>query len=125
MRKWLLLLATIIPATAHAATWAYIGTSKTGTDYSYDKDTISRKGTLVTAWIFSDFTRDKTEKARTGKDQFVVDCEDRTMDVLYSIRYAADGTVISRYDLSSTGKPTPVAPDTIGDAVLVALCAAI
>ena len=117
--------ALVLAATpAFAANWVYITSVKSGTFHYYDADTIRRSGNYVTVWEKRDHSFDKTVKARETKTQIRFNCAERTLTVLDFTKYYPDGktetTTVPRYQ----HEVQSVIPDTIGETILKAVCAA-
>jgi hypothetical protein len=109
---------------AFAANWVYLTTNVSDTDLYYDADTIVRSGNQVTVWEKWDHSRDKTVKERERKRRYRYDCAQRTMTLLHSIIYYPDGKSTSFTWETYEQTADPIAPDTVGEAVLEAVCAA-
>lgn len=127
VRQFSLALACLVPffgLPAAAANWVYVTKSANGSVYYYDADTVQRSGDLITAWEKSDHSNDKTKKERESKDRYRYDCSNRTSTLLNSINYYPDGASKSFTWENYEQKNEPVIPETIGEAILEAVCAA-
>lgn len=116
--------ALVMAATpAFATNWVYVTASRDFAFYYYDSDTIQRSGNQVTAWEKTDYSRDKTVKEREKMTRYRYDCAERTRMFLSSTVYYPDGTNESftwKYEQNFR----PMVPNTIGEAMLEAVCAA-
>ena len=109
---------------AYAANWVYLTTTNNGTDIYYDADTIARSGNQVTVWEKLDHSRDKTFKQRQQTTLIRYDCAGRTRTLLHTISYYPDGTNKSFTFETYEQEVDPIAPGTLGDGKLEAICAA-
>lgn len=109
------------PTPAFAANWVYVLTDGNGTVRYYDSDTIQRSGKWVTVWEKWDHSRDKTIKERERKIRFTYDCVQRTSGNLSAFYYYPGGK-IKTFDFKN--EQSPLAPETVGEAALEAVCAA-
>jgi hypothetical protein len=109
---------------AFAASWVYVTTHDNGADYYYDSDTIQRYGNQVTVWRKLDHSRNKTVKYRSEKSQYRYDCSRRTYTLLNIITYYPDGKVETFTWQMHEQKIESIAPETVSEAVLEAVCAA-
>jgi hypothetical protein len=117
-------IALVMAATpAFAANWVYVTTHNNGADYYYDSDTIQRSGNQVTVWRKLDHSRNKTVKYREEKSQYRYDCSRRTYTLLNIIIYYPDGKVESFTWKTHEQEIEPIAPETVSEAVLEAVCA--
>ncbi len=125
MKRIKLIAATalIMAATpAFAANWVYVLTDSNGTVIYYDADTIQRSGKWVTVWEKWDHSRDKTVKEREKKIRLTYDCVQRTSTNLSAIYYYPDEK--NKTFNFKTSEQSFVAPETVGEATLEAVCAA-
>lgn len=111
-------------APAFAVNWVYITTDDNGADYYYDADTIQRSSNQVTVWERWDHSSDKKTKERERKVRFRYDCAERTRTALHLINYYPDGTSKSFTWKAYEQETDPLAPGTLGDDTLEAICAA-
>ena len=109
---------------ALAANWVYVDTLNSGTDIHYDADTIRRSGNQVTVWDKLDHSRDKKFEERERKRHYRYDCAERTITLLAAIAYYPDGTNKSFTWQKYEQKTRAVAPDTLAEITLEAVCAA-
>jgi len=109
---------------AFAANWVYVTTHDNGADYYYDSDTIQRSGNQVTVWRKLDHSRNNAVKYREEKDQYRYDCSRRTYTLLSAIIYYPDGKVEAFTWQTHEQEITPIAPETVSEVVLEAVCAA-
>lgn len=117
--------ALVMAATpAFAADWIYVCTSKGGSVYYYDADTIQRSANQVTVWEKSDHSRDKTSKWREAKDRYRYDCAERTGVLLDGTSYYPDGKIETHTFESYEQKARSITPDTVEEAQFEAVCAA-
>ena len=115
--------ALVMAATpAFAANWIFIGESANKSVAYYDIDTIQRSGNQLTVWVKTDFSRNKSVKYRETKIRRIYDCSERTINSLSSITYYPDGKSDSYTWETFEQKAEPIAPDTMGEAVLEAVC---
>ncbi len=112
----------MVSSPAYAVDWVYITTTNTGTVLYYDADTIQRTGNLVTVWEKWDHSRDKTVKEREKKIRLTYDCVQRTSTNLSAIYYYPDEK--NKTFNFKTSEQSFVAPETVGEATLEAVCAA-
>jgi hypothetical protein len=97
-------------------------TDSNGTVIYYDADTIQRSGKWVTVWEKWDHSRDKTVKEREKKIRLTYDCVQRTSTNLSAIYYYPDEK--NKTFNFKTSEQSFVAPETVGEATLEAVCAA-
>ena len=117
--------ALVMAATpAFAVNWVYVGARSSGTDFYYDADTIVRSGNQVTVWEKWDHSRDKTYKEREQRVRYRYDCAERTSTLLHAIIYYPDGTSRAVTFATYEQETEPLAPGTVGEAVLEAVCEA-
>lgn len=118
-------IALVMAATpAFAANWVYLTTTNNGTDMYYDADTIARSGNQVTVWEKLDHSQDKTFKQRQQTTLIRYDCAGRTRTLLHIISYYPDGTNKSFTFETYEQEAEPIAPGTLGEGKLEAICAA-
>lgn len=121
MRAAALLLMLLLPADAEAANWMRAAQGGNGTVAEFDQDTFRVAGDEVTAWIAYDFSRDRTERARSAKSRVKVNCASWSSKTLSMIRYAADGSV-----MQDTKSPfasfEEIIPESLGDELAQSLC---
>ncbi len=115
-------VAAFLGTPAAAANWVYVTKNDSGTIYYYDADNIQRSGNQITAWQKWDHSADQSMKEREAKRLVRFDCAARTATQLSSIRYFADGTTKSLQLLESEQKTNIIAPETIGETLLEAVC---
>ena len=118
-------IALVMAATpAFAANWVYVDTTGSGADIYYDADTIARSGNQVTVWEKFDHSRDKKVKYRQQTVRSRYDCAERTRTTLHVIIYYPDGTSKSATWEAYEQEAELIAPDTLGEGKLEAICAA-
>jgi hypothetical protein len=123
--KLIVAAALVMAATpAFAVNWVYVSSDSTGTVYYYDADTIRRSGSQVTVWEKLDHSRDKTVKWREAKDRYRYDCDERTSTLLNSTNYYPNGENESFTWETYEQKTRPIAPGTIAETILAAVCEA-
>jgi hypothetical protein len=115
-------LAVMPAAPAYAANWVYVTTSNQKADFYYDSDTIQRSGNIVTVWEKYDLSRVATTKERTRISRYRYDCAERTSTLLASNVYYPNGEVKSFTYKAYEQEEEAVAPDTVTEAVLEAVC---
>lgn len=105
--------------------WRYLTSTSSGTIYKYKYDSIKQRNSTLEIWVKADYSRDKSEKARSAMMLYSFDCTASTSAILSLSEYQADGR------LTKSASITPdvatyglVVPDTIGDAALKAACGA-
>jgi hypothetical protein len=115
-------LAVMPAAPAYAANWVYVTTSNQKADFYYDSDTIQRSGNIVTVWEKYDLSRVATTKERTRISRYRYDCAERTSTLLALNVYYPNGEVKSFTYKAYEQEEEAVAPDTVTEAVLEAVC---
>lgn len=128
--KELLFFLMLFPAFLSAQTeWEYVSTDSENAKF-YIKDINKKKySTKITVWV-KIVDADKIVKSKKGNinkkgsismQQWIIECEDKTIEVSSITKYNSEGKVI----LSDRGSyvPQPVVPDSIGEAVVLQACA--
>ena len=111
-------------APAFAVDWVYVAGNKRGADFYYDAHTIVRSGNQVTVWEKWDHSKDKALKEREIKLRRRYDCAERTVTLLHGIAYYPDGTNKSSAYETYEQEVTPIAPASLGEVMLEAVCEA-
>jgi len=115
------LLALVVATPAQASNWVLLSRGNDGTALLVDRDSIRATSTGYKVWSKFDYRAVKAEKAREMREQSAVNCEAETITVLSAIVYAPDGRVMRTYD-PRYPDPQPVAPDTLGHAIMRYVC---
>jgi hypothetical protein len=115
-------LALMPIAPAYAANWVYVTTNPNKVVFSYDSNTIRRSGNQVTVWEKYDHSRDKTTKKRETKARLRYDCAERTETLLEWIIYYPNGKTDTFAFDTYEQKESSVAPDTVAEDILEAVC---
>ncbi len=111
-----------ISTNADAANWVFVDSSNKAGVY-IDWDSIERSGNRVTAWEKWIYKPDAKRVQAEAKIRNRYDCVSRTIKLLYSINYAENGSVISSFTFNEyDAPPSPVVPESIGEAVLDRAC---
>lgn len=122
---------SLVPTSALAADWRFLGTSTTETVVYVDVSSlrelpaipISRPFPVRQIWSKSDHSNDNTEADRETKSMHRFDCSAETMLIVSMTGYRANGTVSNSHtneDFSFGYKP--VTPDSIGYALMEFAC---
>jgi hypothetical protein len=77
--------------------------------------------TTFQAWFQINHVLNKGEKARESKQQWAFDCLEGKLKLLYSIRYAPNGSIIYGGEARNSIFRT-VVPDTIGEMLFLSVC---
>jgi hypothetical protein len=116
---------------ASASDWQYVTSSTTGADVYVDRESVrtlpadgySRPFPVQQVWVKYDFSKDKTEKDREGKDLKNFDCSGKTSLTLHSVSYAPSGKASdSHTNADYDFRYRPVTPDTLVAAVMEYAC---
>jgi hypothetical protein len=112
----------LLAAPAFAANWVYVDTQSDNAALYYDADTIQRSGNQFTVWEKRDHSRNKNVKYRELKSRVMYDCVNMTFTLLSEIVYYPNGTnkSLSLTPYEQTTEDVP--PDTMGAAMLKAVC---
>lgn len=115
------LAAVSLSAASSAATWNFL-TSDDKTLFFFDSESVVKKRTTVTVWI-----KQVTDQNRIGPDGVATavfrdtfDCKERTLQVMQSVNYGKDGSVVATYP--NPQLPTEPAPDTYASGFLKVAC---
>lgn len=114
-------LATASAAPSYAADWVRISTASNGAVYFADGSTIVTEGTKKKVWIKIDFSRVKTEKARSALERWEFLCTGKQMRVASGVSYAPDGSTFNSFQ-NSYATWEDVIPDSMGEAVMEMIC---
>jgi hypothetical protein len=117
-------LAPFLGPPAAAANWVYVGESVNKTVIYYDAETIQRSGNQVKVWEKWDYSSNMTLKFREAKVHKRYNCLERTDTLLGGSSYYPDGKVESFNLAPHEQEADPVTPETIGEGVMKAVCAA-
>lgn len=102
-----------------AETWIPTSRSEYGTAFSYDADSLKREGANVTAWVLSVSRYGGSERALSRYN-----CSRKTVTLLSSTTYRANGSVENRFVLSpSQQSELSVIAGTYAEKILKAVCA--
>jgi len=115
-------LALTPVAPVYAANWVYVDTNSLGTEFYYDSDTIQRFGNQVTFWQKDDYSRNKARKERGSKSRYRYDCAMRTRVLLQLTNYYPDGKNKTFTWSTYEQEVEEITPDTVGEAILEAVC---
>ena len=116
-------LTLLFATPAVGADWRYVGTSDNGTTIYVDMETMRPTGDTVNVWVRYDHSRDRTIRFRETKQLVTYNCSARTSTLRSYISYDANGRVVDSGDISTYQlRQNNVAPDTIGDAIMTAVC---
>lgn len=100
---WKFLIASFLATgSAQAQEWEYLTTSDNGTVVSVDPTKvrelppieIRRPFPVRQIWVNWDFSKVRTQKARSGVTLSQFDCKSETMLVVSIVHYSPDGTVL-------------------------------
>jgi hypothetical protein len=106
----------------YAANWVYVETSTNNGIYYYDADTVRRSGDEVTVWEKRDHSRDATVKYRSKTLLSRYDCSGRTVVAISSNEHYPNGkTETFKWSPFEQSK-TDIAPDTVAESMLEAVC---
>ena len=131
VRFFCLLLAFAASAPAVAATWIYLIEDTEGTVYTVDIESIAPRGKHKKAWFKTAMKTPQTlsyppyKNYQSSKMLYHFDCAEKTSALVQSIYYAGKEThevVSSQSTDASRAVFTDVAPETIGEVQLNAVC---
>lgn len=86
-----------------------------------NSEDVTRSGGAVTFWMRGDYSDNMKVKYRTALWRIRIYCAERTVTILATSTYAADGTPIEERDYPRASS-TAIRPDTIYDAIAEKLC---
>ena len=115
-------LALVPIAPAFAANWVYVDKNVDGAVHYYDADTLQRSGDEVTIWDKVDHSRDATTKLRSTTALIRYFCSRRTYTLISYTVYYANGKIESASWSPNQQTETYIAPDTIAESKLKAVC---
>lgn len=124
-------ISAMTPSAAWASDWRYVTSSSSDTDIFIDVSSAreliavpyKRPFKVRQSWVKYDHTNDKTRKERTTKHLILYNCNSETSNMVSSINYRADGTVIDSgtfLDYESNYKP--LVPDSVNYAIFEIVC---
>ena len=113
----------MVATPAFAAEWTPVYIDTNNAIYFYDSETIRRSGNVVTVWEKRDHSRDRTVKYREVKAKRSYNCSARTSILFSVIVYYPNGKVESEEVPDYAQTTESVAPETVGEATLEAVCA--
>ena len=114
--------AITFAAPAQASRWIESASGKNATVF-YDADTVQRSGSYLVAWEKWENKPNPTRKEAVNKAQKEYDCAGRRSRLINSVNYREDGTVISSFTWEPYEQTwTAATPDSIGEAMLEAVC---
>lgn len=93
-------------------------------ELSYDEEKVVLNGPEVTYWrriVFAQPQSFRNHGVRAALFREQIHCEEHTLRVLAHAFQAADGTLVEQANFPAP-EPSPVIPDTVGDALWRALC---
>lgn len=117
------LLATSVPASA--ANWVDVGEDVDGAVWYVDQSSLRISGSIRYVWVQIDSSADESVDHWRSKKHYKVNCSNQTMRVLSILRYDAQSKLLSsqnQTDYTTGIGMNPVAPETMGDAVMRAAC---
>jgi len=86
-----------------------------------DEKDLSRGGGTITFWLRGDYSGNSKVKHRTGLWRMRINCNDKTVAVLATSTYAADGVPIEERDYPRA-QSTAIRPGTIYNSIAEKLC---
>lgn len=111
--------------------WVFLSFDSSGSAYFYDSKSLFTSDNIVKVWakiIYSerekqqDFGR-KYENLDYTLNLLKIDCTKKNFQVLSTIHYASDGSIIDSYDLPEIlAEWGPIAPDSIGEVLFKKVC---
>ncbi|HEX8654014.1 MAG TPA: surface-adhesin E family protein [Allosphingosinicella sp.] len=110
---------------ALAADWVEVSRAENGMITYYDAESVRVTGNTLRVWLRRDLSRVRTERARESRQQWEVDCVDRTESLLTFVDYGPDGRVIASQTIPAySRRVNAIVPDTVGETIANAVCAA-
>ena len=109
-----------LPMPAMSSTWVFVTNSSSGEKIYEDMNSEVAENGAVTFW---NLTKSKSKNGKyydKFKERIRVNCQNKTIEILYQISYRMNGTVLKQS--TGSGYETPVAPDTVGEEELVWAC---
>lgn len=101
--------------------WTPLASSVDGRSVAIDYHSVKRNGQRGTAWFQWDFSKTKSERARSAKVLEAYDCEAETQGLLSRVDYDARGVVLRSTSINYVDY-SPVVPGSIGEAMMHAVC---
>lgn len=131
MKKWLLIIALIGCANAHAESWKPVGSTNEAS-LSIDTDSIKADGNVYQTWIMWNFKEPRKNEGDSSfpevssyKDLYLINCKDKTMRLASEIIYAKnDGQGDSRNHTDAL-KSSPFVkadPNSVGGIISEYVC---
>lgn len=126
--KWppvsLFLIFSLASSAGQAADWVPLSGAGTVDQYYYDSSKLAIKGNEVTYWkkvVFQAAQPVQGREAASGLLRERIDCVEHTAQLISYLYYSAAGETLE-YVAKHEAEPTPIIPDTVGDAFERALC---
>lgn len=119
-----LILLCSLSGTALAADWVPLATPGSPDQYSYDRSKLTIKDDEVTYWkkvVFSTPQNLGGRDVTSGLLREQVHCVDHTAKLISYLYYSATGETVD-YVAKVDADPTPIIPDSVGDAYESKLC---
>ena len=121
----LLILSTLaFPRLAAAAEWIALPAAGSSDQYFYDRSKLTIKDDEITYWkkvVFKVPQPIHGREAASGLLRERIHCENHTARLVSYLYYSATGETID-YVAQDESDPTPIIPDTVGDAFERVLC---
>lgn len=134
-RLLVLSMVFLLATTSFAAEWVTLGTNGKKETYSVDKETISRKGELVTAWVKWQHIKPETHYTPGTASslpryefvdytlfQYEFDCRELTVGVKMVVGYSEKNKKRVTSEKISLPSHEPVVPDSIASQILKQVC---
>lgn len=123
MNKIAIIMAVMCGSQAVASSWVRVGGGSDGTQLSIDMDSVRKDGDIAQSWIELNYAKVRSEPARSSKELWKFRCSQRTSFTASQIFYRADGSVLrSKSPIETSYDYEPVAPDTLGERVMLVVC---
>lgn len=115
----------LYPVLSNASNWINVGMSSSGTTFFVDLESITRSGDSITFWSITNYTSRTTYGDLSSKVQRTVNCRSREQIHRYHMFYDdlnANGKLTLSIPANSSDKWEPIAPDTMNEVLLKAVC---
>lgn len=123
--KLLFIFLLLYPVLSNASNWINVGRSSSGAIFFIDSESINRSGDSLTFWGITNYPSRGSEGTLSSKTQRTINCRSRELIFRYFLFYDdldGKGKLINSYPADSSEKWEPIAPDTMNDALLRAVC---
>jgi len=117
-------VSLMLSAVSQDANWTPVASATTGTVWKMRRTDVSNETDLnPTVWVVLDHSRDKTKIERETKQLINFDCRKKSYQILSSIKYRSDGTVISSdEEMANPYRHSYAPPDSVVEGAMLAAC---